>query len=191
MYPGLYITNYCDKRCNSFHSITRLSESEALLLADDLSQHVEPSFTSFSRFQRSDFPGYYKKRVRTEKWLYDSFLALNGEPKTSSPLYFVLGESTYLENWYKNGIKTQLPLDIISPSEISFTIGDSMGIIDKEDRIEPLTKEGLLDFISNKSNDIFSFLHDLNKNNRYIEVQLWNDSYIPHTHNDSPYRKGY
>lgn len=178
MYPDLYITNYCDKRCKPFHNFTQLTESEAFLLATDLSQHVESSFTSFSRFQKSDFPGYYKKRVRTEKWLYDSFLKLGGKPKNSSPLYFVLGESTYLDSWYKNGRKTQLLLDDISQTEISFTIGDSMGIIDSDNRLEPLNKDMLHDFLLEKSQDISSFLNDLNKNNRYIEVQLWNDSYI-------------
>ena len=178
MYPNLYITNYCDQRCIPFQNITRLTETEAFLLADNLSQHVEPSFTSFSRFQRSDFPGYYEKRLRTETWLYDSFLKLGGKPIIKSPLYFVLGESTFLETWYKSGRKTRLLLDDISSAEVSFTIGDSMGIIDSVNRMEPLNKDMLYDFFKGKSQDIFTFLNDLNKNNRYIEVQLWNDSYI-------------
>ncbi len=178
MYPNIYITNYCDERCKPFHNITQLTESEAFLLADNLSQYVEPAFTSFCRFQKKDFPGYYEKRLRTEKWLYDSFLKLGGKPIIKSPLYFVLGESTFLDAWYKNGRQTRLLLDDISQTEVSFTIGDSMGIIDSDNRMEPLTKDMLYDFLLERSKDIFAFLNELNQKNRYIEVQLWNDSYI-------------
>jgi hypothetical protein len=175
---NLYITNYCDKKCSPLSSITRLPIKEAYSLAKKLSQYTCTSFTSFSRFSDKDFDGYYKKRIRTEKWLYNSFIALGGKPKNAQPLYFVLGESTYLNNWFENGIKTKLLLSDIDSADISFTFGDSMSKMDSEDRMDPFNKESLFNFIYETTSDVNSFLNELNKQNRYIEVQLWNDVYV-------------
>ena len=175
---GLCITNYCDRRCSPFTSITRVSEEEARRLAKQLAANISPAFTSFSRFGEDTFDGYYQKRLRTEVWLYEHFVALGGKPHSRHPLYFVLQESTYLEQWYENGIKTRLPLGSIDAADISFTYGDSMSRMDSADRMNPFTKESLSRFLQKKSDDVVSFLQELNKQNRYIEVQLWNDRYV-------------
>jgi hypothetical protein len=175
---NLYITNYCDKRCSPMSSITRLPIKEAYSLAKELSQYSSVSFTSFSRFRDKDFDGYYKKRIRTEKWLYNSFIALGGKPQSAQPLYFVLGESSYLNNWFENGVKTKLLLNSIDPADISFTFGDSMSKMDCEDRMDLFDKESLLNFIYENTHDVSIFLNELDKQNRYIEAQLWNDSYV-------------
>lgn len=178
MIENLYITNYRDKRCSPLSSITRLPVERAYSLAKKLSQYAGASFTSFSRFTENDFDGYYKKRVRTEEWLYSSFIALGGNPQSTSPLYFVLGESRYLSDWYENSIKTKILLSDIDSADISFTFGDSMSKMDSDDRMDPFTKESLFNFIHQTTNDVASFLNELNKQNRYIEVQLWNDIYV-------------
>jgi hypothetical protein len=175
---NLYITNYSDKRCSPLSSITRLTAQEAQSLAKKFSQYVSTSFTSFSRFSESDFDGYYKKRIRTEDWLYTSFLELGGKPQNLRPLYFVLGESKYLNDWFENGIKTKLLLKDIDPAHISFTFGDSMSKMDSHDRMNLFNKESLLNLILKTTEDATSFLKELDKQNRYIEVQLWNDIYL-------------
>lgn len=178
MTDNLYITNYCNKNCSPLASITRLPIAEAYALAEKLSQYAGETFTSFSRFRNPDFDGYYKKRVRTEKWLYNSFVALGGKPENTAPVYFVLGESNYLNDWFENGTRTALLLKDIDSSDISFTFGDSMAKIDSKDRMDPFTKESLFNFIYKSSTDIVSFLNKLNKQNIYIEAQLWNDIYV-------------
>lgn len=178
MIEDLYITNYCDKRCSPLNSITRFPVKDAYSLAKSFSQYAGTSFTSFSRFTDKDFDGYYKKRIRTEEWLYNSFMALGGKPKSTRPLYFVLGESSYLNEWFENGIKIKLLLGDIDSEDVSFTFGDSMSKMDSGERMDPFNKELLLKFIREKTDDIISFLSDLNKHNRYIEAQLWNDIYV-------------
>jgi REP element-mobilizing transposase RayT len=175
---NLYITNYSDKRCSPLSSITRLSVEEAYSLAKKFSRYTSTSFTSFSRFNDTDFDGYYKKRVRTEEWLYNSFVELGGKPENPQPLYFVLGESRYLNDWFENGIKTKILLKDIDPAHISFTFGDSMSKMDSPDRMNVFNKESLLNFILKATEDVTSFLKELDKQNRYIEVQLWNDIYL-------------
>jgi hypothetical protein len=159
-------------------SITRLPIDDAYSMAKKLSQYTGASFTSFSRFSEKDFDGYYKKRIRTEQWLYNSFIALGGKPQNAHPLYFVLGESRYLNDWFENGINTKILLSDIESSDVSFTFGDSMSKMDSEDRMNLFTKESLFNFIYETTNDVSAFLNELNKQNRYIEVQLWSDVYI-------------
>ena len=178
MLRNLYITNYCDKRCSPLTSITRLAEEEAYSLAARLSRYSGDTFTSFSRFNAEDFEGYYKKRMRTEEWLYHSFISLGHKPKNAHPLYFVLGESNYLNDWFQHGMKIKLALNDIASDDISFTYGDSMSIIDREDRMELFNKETLENFLQEQTSDLFTYLNDLNEHNQYIEVQLWNDVYI-------------
>lgn len=177
----LYITNYCDKRCSPMSSITRLPIKEAYLVAKELSKHAGDSFTSFSRFSDKDFDGYYKKRMRTEEWLYNSFVKLGGKPKNAHPVYFVLGESIYLKDWFENGVETKLLLSDIDSDDISFTFGDSMAKMDSADRMSLFNKESLFKFIYENTNDVGLFLNELNKQNRYIEVQLWSDVYVFNT----------
>lgn len=175
---NLYITNYCDRRCSPLDSITRISTEDAYSLAKKLSQYAGDSFTSFSRFREKDFDGYYKKRLRTEEWLYNSFIELGGKPQNAHPIYFVLGESRYLNEWFENGIKIEILLSNIDFVDVSFTFGDSMSKMDSDDRMNLFTKESLFNFIYETTDDVSSFLNKLNKQNKYIEVQLWNDIYI-------------
>lgn len=181
MSRNLYITNYCDNRCSPLDSITRLPVADAYALAQGLSRYSGSSFTSFSRFRDSDFDGYYKKRLRTEEWLYHSFISIGGHPQNAHPLYLVLGESTYLNQWFEHGRQTRLLLEVIHSADISFTFGDSMSIIDSGDRMDLFDKEAFFRFIRQTTDDIPSFLKALDQQNRYIEVQLWNDKYIKAT----------
>lgn len=167
MTGDLYICNYCDRRCTPLRSITRLPVKDAYSLAEVLSQNAGNSSTSFSRFTEKDFDGYYKKRKRTEKWLYNSFIEIGGRPKKEQPLYLVLGESRYLEAWYENGIKTKLLLKDINPEDISFTYGDSMSKMDSEDRTHPFNKESLFEYILKYNSNIGSFIKELDKQNEY------------------------
>ena len=175
---NLYITNYSDSRCSPFRSITRLSDEEAYKLAEELSQNAGSTFTSFSRFTASDFDGYYRKRKRTEEWLYSKIIDLGIKPKSKTPLYFVLGESSYLNKWYEKGNKTKLLLKDIRPEDISFTYGDSMSRMDSKDRMDPFNIETLILFLHERTDDISSYMAELDKQNRYIEAQLWNDDYL-------------
>lgn len=68
-------------------------------------------------------------------------------------------------------------LDTIHFKDISFTFGDSMGMMDKPTRRPPITKNQLMQMLS-PYNNIQDFLTDTCKGFNYIEAQLWNDQYI-------------
>lgn len=50
--------------------------------------------------------------------------------------------------------------------------------MDSEDRMDPFNIETLSLFIKERTDDVNAYLTELNKNNRYIEAQLWNDDYL-------------
>ena len=171
----LNIVHYCHAQCFPLHSITELSEAEAYQMAKKLGEN---NGTAFGRFK--DFVNYYPRRIATEKWLYNWFLKLGGEPKTEHPLYFVLEGSNYLDEWFDKGKIIKLPLSIINEKHISFTIGDSCANFDKEDRKEPFLKEKLYEMIENNNGTADELLKKIYKDYHchYIECQLWDKSYL-------------
>ena len=168
----LYIVNYCNPNCTSLQSITRLPEIEAFALGKELSKQNKGE--AFYRF--ADFSNYYPRRIRTEKWLYDWFITIGGEPETEHPLYFVLQRSDYLNEWFDRGEITRLPLNGIRAKHISFTFGDSMAKMDKPERRNPFLKNTLFELISHYGG-IDIFLNSIKDQYTYIEAQLWSDGY--------------
>ncbi len=168
----IYIVNYCNPNCTPLKSITRLPEIEAFLLAKKLSEQYKGE----AFYRLADFANYYPRRIRTEKWLHDWFTKLGGEPETEHPLYFVLQRSDYLYEWFDSGPITRLPLSSINVKHISFTFGDSNSKMGKPERKNPFLKNTLFELISHYGN-IDTFLDSIKDQYKYIEAQLWNDSY--------------
>lgn len=148
-------------------SITQLPKEEAYKMAKALSSNNEG--TAFGRF--SDFENYYPKRIKTEKWLYNSFIEAGGNPQVKNPYYFVLHHSTYLSEWFDNALITSILLKDIADEDISFTIGDSMS----KATTEIITKDDLVTMM-NDFTTIDQFLESLDVH--YIEAQLWNNQYF-------------
>ncbi len=171
----LSIVHYCHPGCEPFLSITRLPQEEAFAAARTLAQGQGDK--AFIRF--SDFHNYYPRRMRAEAWLYERFVTLGGEPKTRHPLYFVLGGSDYLHDWFGGGEAIKLPLSGISSKHISFTWGDSVSKFDKPERKDIMLKEILLKHIGACGGDVERFLDGIQAQCGYIEAQLWDDAYCP------------
>jgi hypothetical protein len=170
----LNIIYYCHSKCIPLRSITELPENEAFQAAYQLGQN---DGTSFYRFK--DFINYYPKRIITEKWLYDWFLNIGGEPKTEHPLYFVLEGSNYLNEWFDKGKIIKISLSEINEKHISFTYGDSNVVFHKENRKDsPFLKKELYQTISEYGGDINKYMEYIIKEYRYIECQLWDNKYL-------------
>ncbi len=132
---------------------------------------------AFNRFGE-DYKGYYPHRIRTEKWLFDCFVALGGKPQTRHPFYFVLHGSDMLYKWFGEGSATKLLLSDIASCDISFTFGDSMSKMDKPERKDPFLKETLFDLINAHNGNVECFLNAIKEQYTYIEAQLWTNKYF-------------
>ena len=120
----LEIIHYCHPNCTPLKNIMRLPRKEAFELARKMADR-NPETTAFYRF--ADFDNYYELRMGQDKYLYELFQSLGGEPKEEHPLSFVLGGSDYLNEWFGKGQVIKLCLKDISPKDISFTLGDLDG----------------------------------------------------------------
>ncbi|GGF72083.1 hypothetical protein GCM10010912_16490 [Paenibacillus albidus] len=181
-----YLTHYFMKGTRPFLSLTKLNYYEASIIADRLKTISGRAFRRFNNFE-----WYFNERVITEDWLINEFISLGGKPKTRHPIYFVLGESSHLEEAYGENYSTiKVALDEINDLEVSFTYPDSMAtrFISREtDAIhfnsqyhgKLFTKQGIFDTI-----DKFGMPGEQwrsepkRKFDYFIEAQVWNEQYI-------------
>ena len=171
----MYITHYSFNKQNSLNRITEYNKTDVHNLASKLGQ-IEG--TAYERFKNIE--EYYPKRIKTEEWLYKTVQAKAIVPKVKSPWYFVLGESSALQVGFGiNAFKQRIELDIINDDDISFTIGDSMGVFNMPEKYKVVyTKSEILYMYYNGFlNNPTEFLYLQNKH-KYIEAQLWNDKYF-------------
>jgi hypothetical protein len=176
----LYLVNYRTCKCEPLRSITRLSEEEALEVAKKL--YEENPYDGFQRFGEG-FEEYFHNRIRTEKWLYEEFIAVGGKPQTEHTLYFFVHEWDIVEKaWEGKAEKavTRIALSEIDICDVSFTFGDSMFIVDRPDRRPLFLKDKLQEHLLSFENDIDKILDRVNQQigHRVIEAQVWNDGYF-------------
>lgn len=172
-----YFPNLCWDGVTSdsalFATITEYAPQEQKTLATQL---LRGNGRALRRFDH--FDDYIQKRTQTERWLYSAFLRMGGRPCSCHPYYFILGESERLKcDFGPNAREVTLDTSQINASDISFTLGDSVGIcfsasqkrIYALSEIEPIS----LDVALVKREMAF-----LEEHHRYIEAQLWNKRYL-------------
>ncbi len=85
-------------------------------------------FSGDTRFHKNPTDNILRRKD-TERWLYQEFKIKGGKPKIKYPRYFVLGNSSYLEEYSGfdgNFTAIEIPLKEINELEISFTYPDSV-----------------------------------------------------------------
>ena len=117
-----------------------------------------------------------KLREMQDKYLYDEFISIGGEPETNHPLSFVIEGSKYLEEWFGKGIETRIPIAGISEKHISFTLGDSGAEYGRNGSVKLLGLHEMTELLAEQTGDFNDFLNTIGK--QYVEVQLWSDRYI-------------
>ncbi len=164
-FSELPLTHYCEPGRTPFLSVTALPRGEAMKKAAELAPDTR---SPKNRFCAEDFPGYYEKRLRTEAWLYRAFLEKGGRPQTPHPLYFVLGGSGYLHRWFGSGPSYTLDMRDVPREALSFTLGDSMSVVDRTGRdvFTPDEMAGRLAVL-----DLPAVLEEAGIH--YVEAQLW------------------
>lgn len=172
----LCIINYCHPNCTPLKNLLRLPKVEAFAFAYEMAAN-NPETTAFYRF--ADFENYYSLRINQDNYLYDRFTSLGGKPKERHPISFVLQGSEFLNNWFGNGTITTIILKDIPSEYISFTLGDSGANYQRTGSVNMYTKEMLYDYIKEYNGTLDAFMKGVTEKYYYIEVQLWNDDYLP------------
>lgn len=174
----MILTHYFPNICHIsnrelFTPITEYSVQEQQMIARRLSVK---SGRALHRFNQFDV--YMQKRIQTECWLCHAFQEVRGEPALSFPFYFILGQNQQLEHDFGPGSR-KLVLDTmqINTRDISFTLGDSVGLYFSSALKKIYTLEEI-ESIAKNTTFIQEQMAPLEQYHRYIEAQLWNKHYL-------------
>lgn len=168
----LYLIHYCHPDCEPLKNIMRLPQEEAFRLAREMAES-HPVASAFFRF--SDFENYYPRRMEADGILSAAFRTRGGHPTEAHPLSFALEGSDFLDGWFDKGTVLRLALDRVPADKISFTLGDSLGMLDHTGGFIFLTLNELRERIAAHPEGTAGFLRDMKQQYRYIEAQLWDD----------------
>ena len=166
---SLYITHYYVQGTDPWKNIMLLSEEAAFRKAAELASAHE-GMTSYGRF--ADFANYYPLRKAADQRVREQFIDLGGKPQLEHPYSFVLGESEYLKTWFDEGDSLRIPLDEIPDELISFTLGDSCAKFARNDSLEVLTKQMLIEKLHTFDDSPEKLVLSIPPYG-YVEAQLW------------------
>ena len=167
------LVNYRQSGAAPLKSITQLPEREAVNMANRL--YAMSPCRAHRRFGQN-FIEYYRHRQEAEKWLHEHFMALGGLPALHHPYYFVLQGCENFVRSFDSCVEIRIPLKHIAPSDISFTFGDSLAMMDTTERRPPFTVKGLGREIASYGGDFEGFLSRVQAQYGCIEAQVWTDS---------------
>lgn len=173
----LQLMHYCHPDCEPLQNIMRLPREEAFRLAQEMADR-HPDASAFFRF--SDFVNYYPRRLEADGILCAAFRSRGGRPVQTHPLSFALQGSDFLDGWFDRGQVLHLPLASVPEDQISFTLGDSLGMLERDGGFIFLTLQDLRERIANHPEGAEGFLRDAKAQYRYIEAQLWDDEVCRH-----------
>ncbi|GAA4273047.1 hypothetical protein U6A24_07210 [Aquimarina gracilis] len=176
-----FLYHYYEMDQGPFRNITENSFEKAV----EIQENISVGFNS------NRPPNYIALRFALEKRLKKGFLAKGGEPSRDDPFYFTLGACDWVKSLYENPGVVKIPLDRFDHEHISFTYPDSMvsfqfhdepklatyrkacnGQVYLLNELEELVKGYGLPS-ENKWNSKEALKYD-----RYIEVQIWDDTII-------------
>jgi hypothetical protein len=109
-----------------FRTLSALPEAEALGIMSDL--YMKGSIF-WERFENP--MQYLQLRRQVEEWLQRDFIAKGGKPRSSYPIYMMLGRSRWVQTLLDGPtrattVEIEVPLCIFNEWEVSFTYPDSM-----------------------------------------------------------------
>ncbi len=95
----LFLSHYYHKDLEPFRSIS-LNTEKTDEIVSRLSQIRGKAYGRFRNYE-----WYSSQRKETEQWLYKNYVEAGGIPIISNPIYFILGNSEYLESCYGENVK--------------------------------------------------------------------------------------
>lgn len=171
-FPNIY-QGEAISRSKLLTSITEYTVQEQQVL---VAQLLQSSGRALHRFKQ--FNNYMQRRIQTERWLYTAFEKMSGNTVTRHPFYFILGKNERLKHDFgPNAGELVLDTNLINTLDISFTLGDSIGLFfsTAPKRVYSLEE---IEEISCDTAFVHSQMEPLEPYHHYIEAQLWNKYYL-------------
>jgi len=183
-----FLYHYYEMDNGPFHNITQ----------DGLEKAVEIQRKILEGWNSKRPSNYIELRFALERRLRDQFVSKGGKPNRDDPFYFTLGECEWVKSWYINPGVVKITLSDLDPDHISFTYPDSMVSFQFHDEPKLATyrkEENGKVFLLNEIEGVIKKLgvpteekwnsHEEMKYDRYIEVQVWDDSVLKNFKNET------
>ena len=169
------VTHRYSPAIGACRNVCSLPDHEALRVIDRLRCEFRPTLK----------PDYLVRRRRTEDWLSKAACAALGRRFEGLPAYFFLGDFSDRDDPSRPA-SLVLPLSHLPSGAISFTLGDSMSVAEQADpRIYKLDQI-LSIFLTDDSIATFGVSDQLGFHKDFIEVQVWERSWLSAHHFDAP-----
>jgi hypothetical protein len=156
------VTHRYDPAIGAFRNICSLPNVEALRVLDELRRTVRPTLK----------PNYLARRHNTEQWLSEAASKAFARPMNKRPAYFFLGYFSHtLDRSRPAGL--MVPLSRLPLDATTFTLGDSMSVVEQEKRRVYLFDEMVAFFAVEGAIAEFGLSDSRGFQDHFIEVQVW------------------
>jgi hypothetical protein len=159
------VTHRYDPAIGVCANICSLPDFEALRVLDRLRRTFRPTLK----------PDYLARRRTTEQWLSEAASKLLGRRFDQGPGYFFLGDFSHAADPSRPAA-LMAPLASLPPDAITFTLGDSMSVVEQASRRVYSLDEVVALFASGGAVAGFGLSDKRSFQNRFIEVQVWRRS---------------
>jgi hypothetical protein len=117
-------------------------------------------------------PDYLSRRRATESWLFEEAGKLLGQATEQRPVYFFLGDFSWVADCSRPAALV-LPLASLPPHATTFTLGDSMNVVDEPARRVYTLEEMIELFADSEAMAGFGLSDKSGVQSRFVEVQVW------------------
>jgi hypothetical protein len=159
------VTHRYDPAIGVCPNICSLPDCEALQVIDQLRRKSRPTLK----------PDYLTRRRITERWLLEEATQLLRRRLTQPPGYFFLGDFSHLADPSRPAALT-LPLATLPSDAVTFTLGDSMSVVEHANRTVYSLAEVIALFAAGDNLAEYGLSDRHGFQRRFIEMQAWDRS---------------
>jgi hypothetical protein len=161
------VTRRYDPALGMWLNLCALPDVEAEQVLDRLRRESRPTLK----------PDYLAQRRATEAWLSEEAGKLLGQALEQKPVYFFLGDFSWFDDRSRPA-SLVLPLSSLPPHATTFTLGDSMSVVDEPMRRVYTFEEMIELFADSEAVSGFGLSDKFGVQARFVEVQVWDCSSI-------------
>jgi hypothetical protein len=161
------ITHRYDPARGAFLNLCSLPDLQASRILDCLRRESRPTLKA----------NYLARRRCTEEWLAQTASAVLGRVIRQQPAYFFLGDFSYLVDPSRPAALV-IPLSILAPEAMTFTLGDSMSVVEEPGRRVYKLQEMAALFHQGEAVAGFGLSDKAGFETRFVEVQVWDRSQV-------------
>jgi hypothetical protein len=161
------VTHRYDPARGACLNVCSLPDLEASRILDSLRRESRPTLKA----------NYLARRRCTEEWLAQAASKVRGRAIRQHPVYFFLGDFSYIVDPSRPAALV-IPLSSLAPEAMTFTLGDSMSVMEEQQRRVYKLQEMAVLFHQGEAAAGFGLADKASFKTRFVEVQVWDRSSV-------------